>query len=209
MTGPVNGVLVDNGDGTFDYTPDPDFFGTDTFTYTISDPEPLTSNIATVTITVSSVNDAPVAADDTGVGYTTTEDVPFTTGDVTANDSDVDDPVDPASLLVASGVSNGVLVNNGDGTFDYTPDPDWFGTESFTYTVFDSGLLLSNVATVTIAVTADNDAPVGADDSGVGYTTPEDVPLTTGDVTANDSDVVDPVDPTSVSVASGVLRPKN
>ena len=79
-------------------------------------------------------NQVPVAVDDAGPGFVTAEDVAFTTADVTANDSDADDAVVPASATVVSSVTHGVLVRNGDGRFVYTPDPEFFGTDSFRYT---------------------------------------------------------------------------
>ncbi len=157
-----------------------------------------------MTISVASVNDAPVAADDDGIGFTTPEDVPFTTGDVTANDSDVDHPVVGSSVAVATSVSDGTLVNEGDGTFTFTPDPDFFGTDSFTYTITDAGGATSDPATVTLTVSSVNDAPVAADDDGVGFTTPEDTAFTTAAVTANDSDVDHPVIGASVALVSSV-----
>ena len=195
-----NGGLVNEGDGTFTYTPDPDFFGTDAFTYTITDAAGAVSAAATVTLTVSPVNDAPVAGDDGGVGFVTSEDVGFTTGDVTANDSDVDHPVVASSVAVVSSVTDGDLVDSGDGTFTYTPDAEFFGTDAFTYTITDAAGAVSDPATVVLVVTGVNDPPVAGDDGGVGFVTSEDVAFTTGDVTANDSDADHPVVASSVAV---------
>ena len=65
MSDPANGTAVDNGDGTITYTPDANWFGTDTFTYQVCDNgTPSLCDTATVTITVNPVNDAPVAVDD-------------------------------------------------------------------------------------------------------------------------------------------------
>lgn len=119
-----------------------------------------TSVPSTFTISVTAVNDAPVAVDDSGVGFATAEDTLFTTPDVTANDSDVDDgAIDPTTAAIVDSPTNGTLTNNGDGTYDYLPDADFTGIDSFTYQVNDSGNLLSNTATVTIVVGAVNDAP--------------------------------------------------
>jgi len=60
VTGPANGSLTNNGDGTVTYTPDPGFSGTDTYTYTVDDNDGLTSNVATVTITVEAVPAEPL-----------------------------------------------------------------------------------------------------------------------------------------------------
>ena len=142
------GAVVNNGDGTFTYTPALNFTGIDTFTYTVSDGA--LSDVATVTITVTPVNDAPVAGDDVAV---TTEDTAVTTGNVLANDSDVDSVLSPASITAFDAVSanGGAVVNNGDGTFTYTPALNFTGIDTFTYTVSDGAL--SDVATVTITVT--------------------------------------------------------
>ncbi|NEU06730.1 tandem-95 repeat protein, partial [Flavihumibacter sp. R14] len=88
VTDPANGTLVFNADGSFTYTPNANFNGTDSFTYKVSDGS-LESNIATVTITVTPVNDAPVALND---AYTTTEETPVSVPlpGVMTNDSDID-----------------------------------------------------------------------------------------------------------------------
>jgi hypothetical protein len=204
VTSVAHGALVDNGDGTFTYTPDPEFFGVDSFTYSITDPNGAVSAPATVSIAVVVVNDAPVAVDDGGVGFVTSEDVSFRTGDVTANDSDLDHAVVRSSVAVVSSVSDGVLVNEGDGTFTYSPGPEFFGTDSFTYTITDGAGAVSAAATVTITVASENDAPVAGDDGGVGFDTAEEVAFTTADVTVNDSDADHPVVASSVAVVSSV-----
>jgi hypothetical protein len=175
VTQGANGSVTDNGDGTVTYTPDPDWNGVDSFTYTVSDG--LLTDTATVTITVTAVNDAPVAVDDA-------DSIPedgSSTVDVLANDLDVDGDV----VFVVSVVqpANGVVVDNGDGTLTYTPDPDWHGVDSFSYLISDGALTAT--ATVTITVTAVNDAPVAVDDAD---TIPEDGSSTI-DPIANDSDV--------------------
>ena len=91
----------------------------------------------------------------------------MTTGNVLANDSDVDSVLSPASITAFDAVSanGGAVVNNGDGTFTYTPALNFTGIDTFTYTVSDGAL--SDVATVTITVTPVNDAPVAGDDVAV------------------------------------------
>jgi hypothetical protein len=160
---PVFGSLANNGDGTFTYTPDPDFplieaEGTDGFSYQICGADnPGACDTAAVSITVTQVNDAPVAVDDGGPAFTVAEDSGlFTTPSVVANDTDVEDgSPDASTTTVVSGLSPaeaGTLVNNGDGTFDFTSAPNWSGEATFTYAVDDSAGLTSNVATVTITV---------------------------------------------------------
>ncbi|HNT75904.1 MAG TPA: Ig-like domain-containing protein [Anaerolineae bacterium] len=179
---PVVGVLDFAADGSFVYTPTLDFFGVVTFTYTASDGVNV-SNVALVTITVTSVNDLPIAVDD---AYTTPEDtpLPITAPGVLANDSDVDGPA--MSAVLDDAPFNGVLVLAADGGFVYTPTLDFFGVDTFTYHVSD-GSDISNIATVTITVTAANDAPIAAADV---YTTRRDTPLHVAmpGVLANDTD---------------------
>ena len=189
VTDVTNGTLVLAADGSFVYTPDTNFVGTDTFTYTADDATD-SSAVTTVTITVtaSPVNDPPVAVVD---GYTVVEDavltVPVATG-VLANDSDPDAGTTLTASLVTD-VTNGTLVLAADGSFVYTPATNFVGTDTFTYTA-DDATDSSAVATVTITVTASpvNDPPVAVVD---GYTVVEDavltVPVATG-VLANDSD---------------------
>ncbi|MCP3936503.1 MAG: tandem-95 repeat protein, partial [Actinomycetia bacterium] len=93
-----------------------------------------TSAAVDAEISITAVNDPPVANDDAGPTFTTVEDNTFTTGDVAGNDFDVDSAVDATSVVVVSGTTDGNLTNNGDGTFDYAPDADFFGADTFTYT---------------------------------------------------------------------------
>ncbi len=171
--------------GIVTYTPPADFLGPDSFVYEVEDPGGNRSVPATVTLTVAAVNDAPVAVGDGGVGFLTTEDVGFTTVNVTVNDSDVDDVVDGSSVVVTSGVSSGVLTNNGDGTFGYVPALNSFGSDSFSYTITDDGGATSAAATVTLTVAAVNDAPVAVGDT---LTVPHDGSATTIDLRLNDTD---------------------
>ncbi|MFC1597391.1 tandem-95 repeat protein [Planctomycetota bacterium] len=170
VSDPSNGVLTFNADGSFGYTPEANFHGTDSFTYKINDGE-LDSNVATATITVNSVNDAPVALGDT---YSIDEDQVLTIAaseGLLANDSDVEGDALSAYLNSLSGlsVSHGVLTLNADGSFTYTPDANFHGTDSFTYQASDVDYTapggdpdpaISNLATVTITVDPVNDPPV-------------------------------------------------
>src|SRR2546430_5184119 len=157
----------------------------DCFTYKASDGQ-AQSGVATVTITVTPLNDAPVAANDDS--YTTPEDTQLTVSapGVLANDSDVDG--DALSAVLMSGPSHGTLTLNGDGSVVYVRALNFNGIDSFTYKASD-GQAQSGVATVTITVTPVNDAPVAANDDS--YTTAEDTQLTVSalGVLANDSDV--------------------
>ncbi|MBC7965167.1 MAG: tandem-95 repeat protein, partial [Fuerstia sp.] len=175
-----HGSVVSNVDGTVTYTPAANFNGADAFTYTISDGNGGTAT-ATVALTVTAVNDAPVAVDDSA---TTNEDTAKIIL-VLANDSDVDGN----ALTVASVTqgSHGGVVSNGDGTVTYTPAANFNGADSFTYTISDVNGGTAT-ATVAITVTAVNDAPVAVDDS---YTVNQSMTLTVSapGVIINDSDV--------------------
>jgi len=151
------GTVVNHGDHLL-YTPAPEFAGTETFTYTIGDGLGHTDG-ATVVVTVAAVNDAPVANNDGGAGYTTDADTALRTGNVLNNDTDVEGDRLSVSGFDTSG-TKGLVANNGDGTFAYDPNGQFdqltFGqqaTDTFTYTVTD-GNGGFDTATVTITVTA-------------------------------------------------------
>jgi len=155
-----HGSVTLGTDGSFTYTPDSGFSGTDTFTYRASDGD-LDSKVATVTITVTPVNEVPAAVDDT---YATDEAVALSVNapGVLGNDDDPDG--DTLTAVLVDGASHGTLTLNPDGSFVYTPDANFAGTDSFTYRASD-GELESATATVTITVTAVNHPPVAADDA--------------------------------------------
>src|SRR5439155_11157647 len=140
--------------------------------------------IATVSITITAVNDAPVAVNDS---YTTAEDATLNIAapGVLANDSDVD--ADALSAILVSQPTHGSVTLNTNGSFSYVPVANYNGSDSFTYKAND-GVADSGIATVSISITSVNDAPVAVDDS---YTTAEDTALNVGapGVLANDSDV--------------------
>src|SRR5262245_37926574 len=177
IDGPDNGTLQFNADGTLTYTPNANFNGIDTFTYEVNDGT-ADSNLATVTITVGGTNDVPVAVDDAAV---TKEDTAVS-GGVLGNDIDADG--DTLTAILVDGPDNGTLIFNDDGTFTYTPDADFNGTDTFTYQASDDSPLDSNVATVTITILPVNDPPVASNDAVV---TDEDVAVD-GSVLGNDTD---------------------
>ncbi len=135
---------------------------------------------ATVDITVNAVNDAPTAVDDVD---TVDEDASVTV-DVLGNDTDVDDGLDAASVTVTSGPSNGTTSVNPDGSIDYTPDPNFSGTDSFTYQVCDLAGEC-DTATVDITVNPMNDPPTADDD----IVSVDQDSATIIDVQANDGDI--------------------
>ena len=137
----THGTLTLAPDGGFTYTPDANFNGEDTFTYNATDGT-LESNTATVTITVSPVNDAPVANSQL---RSVDEDDVLTT---TLSGSDVE--AGPLTFAVAVPPTHGT-VNLTGASAVYTPAPDYCGPDSFTFTVSD-GSLTSAPATVSIVV---------------------------------------------------------
>jgi len=169
-------VITNPSTGAFTYTPASNSNGTDSFTFRVNDGTS-DSNSATITITITAVNDAPVAQT---ASLGTSEDV-LLNSTLTASDPD-------GTLLTYNLVSNGtlgnvVITNATTGAFTYTPLPNNFGTDSFTFKAHDGGLD-SNVATVTITISPINDAPIAL---ATTVTTNEDVPLN-GTLTASDID---------------------
>jgi Ca2+-binding RTX toxin-like protein len=140
--------------------------------------------MAQVTITVTEVNDAPVAVDD---AFTTIEDTPLTVTAPGVLDNDTDPDGDALTALLVASPANGTLTLNADGSFTYTPEADFIGADNFTYRAND-GTTDSGVAVVILTVSPANRAPVAVDDA---FTTPQDTPLTVAapGVLANDTDV--------------------
>lgn len=157
VTGPAHGNLTLNADGTFNYQPAANFYGTDSFVYRAVDPSGAMSQPTTVTITVNPVNDRPTAGHDAAV---VDEDGNLSGTTVLVNDSDVEAGTLTAALV--SGPAHGSLVLNPDGTYSYTPAADFHGTDGFTYRAVDGGGGSSDPATVTITVNSTNDAPTFA-----------------------------------------------
>ncbi|MBE7369260.1 cadherin-like domain-containing protein, partial [Ramlibacter pallidus] len=151
-----SGTLVDNGDGTWTFTAAADDDGAVTFTYTVTDGAATTAGSATLDLLP--VNDAPVAQADTRA---TPEDAPLVLGDLAGNDTDVDG----GTLAIANVTSGpgGTAVLHADGTVTFTPDPEFHGTATFTYTVTD-GNAVSAPVTVTVHVAAVDDTPTARDD---------------------------------------------
>jgi len=191
-----NGILTLQADGSFTYLSNLNFYGEDSFTYVANDGK-VDSNIATVTISVSPVNDAPVPVDD---GYVTDEDVILSVAapGVLGNDSDVDG--DPLTAVLVADASHGTLTLNPDGSFSYISNPNFNGTDSFTY-VANDGKADSNIATVTFTVSPVNDAPVAVDN---GYVTDEDVFLVVAAPGVFDNDSDPDVDPLAASLVADV-----
>ena len=159
------GSVVLNG-GLATYTPNPNANGSDSFTFKVNDGQ-FDSGVATVTVTVNPVNDAPVAQN---LSVTTSSDTP---APLTLAASDVD-----GDALTFSVVTNGlkgtvVISDPAAGTAVYTPNPGATGTDTITFVATD-GSLASNIATVTVTIAGVNHAPKAQDGS---QATDEDVPV--------------------------------
>ncbi|MGS2761371.1 Ig-like domain-containing protein, partial [Sinomicrobium sp. M5D2P9] len=154
---PTDGMVeVDMVTGEVTYTPDAGFEGVDTFTYTVNDTEGYTSNVALVTVTVDPAPTGPIANDD-AVQVNPNS---FIRIAVLDNDADGSAPIDPATVDVISGPSNGSIAINVDGTVDYIPEAGFVGQDSFEYTVEDTEGRLSNIAVVSIDVTSNSDLTI-------------------------------------------------
>ncbi|KIN72244.1 cadherin-like domain-containing protein [Sulfitobacter guttiformis] len=180
------GTVVINDDGTLEFTPNADFDGPATITYTITDGNGGQAT-ATVDVTVNPVNDGPLAEDDSA---TTEIDTPVTVP-VLANDSDPEG--DPISVISASS-PDGTVVINGDGTLTFTPNAGFIGEAQVNYSITDGAL--TDPAVLFVQVSDPAGAPVAADDVAE---TPEDTPVTIP-VLANDTDPQG--DPLTVTVAT-------
>lgn len=172
VSGPANGTLTFNPDGSYVYSPDPNSNGTDSFSFRANDGT-VNSAPATVSININAVNDVPVANDSSAV---TDEDV-GQHGALTG--SDVEGAV--LTFALATGPANGSLTFYADGTYSYSPNADFNGTDSFTFTTND-GELDSAPATVWLSIVAVNDAPIANAQSVSGT---EDTTLT-GTLTGSD-----------------------
>jgi hypothetical protein len=153
VSGPANGGFGGSfaADGSFTYTPDSDFNGSDSFTFTATDGTADSAD-ATFDITVDSVNDAPVAADDDD---STSENTSVTT-DVLANDSDAEG--DALSVAGVSDGSGGTTTLNPDNTVTYTPGPGFTGTDSYTYDISDGN---GGTDSASVAITVSQQEPGG------------------------------------------------
>jgi len=145
----TGGNAVANGDGTVTFTPN--ITGTGSFRYTVADTAlvPLTSNQATVTVTVAA---APVAVNDTAVTSQNTTTVINILANDTAAVGLTLNPSTVVSVPFPTTAHGTISVNPGTGAVTYTPTLGYFGPDSFTYTVKDNLGTISNPAPVTITV---------------------------------------------------------
>lgn len=179
VTQGAHGSVTINGNGTISYVPDPDFVGSDTFTYTVCDDgTPVECDSATVSITVSDVNDPPTANDDLASTFRAEAiSIP-----VLDNDSDLESTNPNLTIVSAGGASHGSVSIQG-AQILYTPNPGYVGSDSFTYTIEDEGGATSN-ASVAVTVADKIEAPTADDDA---LSVLEDASVT-ADLLVNDSD---------------------
>ncbi|MEZ5581625.1 MAG: Ig-like domain-containing protein [Candidatus Competibacteraceae bacterium] len=209
---PSGALLTLNSDGSFDYDPNGAFEelgqdepDQDSFQYTLSDGQGGTDT-ATVTITLTGVDDPPEAVDDTA---TVGEDDPATAIDVLGNDTDID--AGPQAIASASDPANGTVVLTG-GTpgahtgLTYQPNPNYCNdppgttTDDFTYTLTPG----SATATVRVTVICENDPPVAVNDA---VSTDEDTVLNGDVLAANPTTPDDDVD--GAKLIDAVTQPTN
>ncbi len=188
-----NGTFTVDTMGVYTYTPNLNFNGSDTVVVQVCDdgtPLPAKCGNDTLFITVSSVNNAPVAVNDTTITF---EDTPVNIT-ITNNDTDVDGTINTATVDLDTALvgqqltdttANGIWSVSNLGVLTFTPAANYVGSDSLYYTVQDNIGLISNTAQIIVTVTAVNDAPVAVNDT---TTTTEDTPVTVF-VAANDTDI--------------------
>ncbi|MFT4924839.1 MAG: putative delta-60 repeat protein [Phenylobacterium sp.] len=177
---PRQGSVTINNDGSFIYIPQNNFTGNDRFTYTVLDSFGQ-KDTAVVSISVTPVNDAPVAVNDSAI---TDINTPVTIN-VLENDSDIDG--DPLSITAATAGTGSVIISN--NALIYTPATNFNGQDNIDYTISD-GAGQNATASVTVTINENLNAPVAVDDS---YSGVEDTKLNTeisglASLIANDSD---------------------
>ncbi len=172
---PANGTVIVNADGSYTYTPATNYNGNDSFIVTVSDGNGGTDTI-TVNISVAPVNVAPVGPDQ---NITTDENTPVN-GAIIATDADGD----TLSYVLSGSPANGtVILNTVTGTYTYTPNSGYSGSDSFVVTVSD-GNGGTDTITVNVGINNGNDAPVANNDTA---TTDESTAVTIA-VRGNDTD---------------------
>ncbi|WP_408595623.1 tandem-95 repeat protein [Limnohabitans sp.] len=156
----THGSVSLSADGSISFSPDLNYFGLATFNYTVSDGVGGFS-VGIATVNIAPVNDSPVAV---GEIYSGNEDVvaTFSVASLLDNDSDVDNAHSQLSILSVGGATHGsvsLVTTNGNTNVVFTPDLNFYGTASFTYTISD-GVGGTATASMSLNFTSVNDAPV-------------------------------------------------
>jgi VCBS repeat-containing protein len=158
ITAPLHGTASVSATGLVSYKPAANYTGTDSLAVRVTDQSGVFAQV-TIAVTVAAVNHAPKAMNDRA---STLRNTPVTVK-VLANDRDIDGTLNPATVTLATLPASGTAtVNTTTGAITYAPAAGFSGTMSFTYRVKDNGGATSNAATVTINVTAGNQAPVAS-----------------------------------------------
>ncbi|MBF0283841.1 MAG: cadherin-like domain-containing protein [Magnetococcales bacterium] len=178
----VHGSVALNDQGQVLFTPDADHHGTASFSYTVSDASGAAST-ATVHLDLSPVNDAPTAQVVAAIGQEDAA-IVLSAADLLANATDVDG--DMLSLLSAQNAVHGSVVLNDLGQVIFTPDADYHGGASFTYTASDTSGAIST-ASVQLDLAPVNDAPTTSGDAVETLNTLP-VTLTAQSLLSNDTD---------------------
>ena len=173
---PAHGTLILNGNGTFTYTPNANWSGTEVINYFGCDPCAVCLP-GTLTIQVDATNDSPVASNGS---ISTNEDIVFS-GTLAGLVSDIDNT--SFTYSIAAPANFGVVNIQPSGSYSYAPLANYFGSDSFTYQACDGGGLCS-IGIVTVTVAGINDPPIAVADNVSGN---EDLPIS-GTV-ANDTDL--------------------
>ena len=199
----AEGTWSVNASGDVTYSPALNFNGVAIRNYTVNDNAGATSGFTSISITVNPVNDEPIANNDSG---TTTEDTPVTLPNITSDDTDADGTVDASTVDLDPSTggkqttfsdAQGTWNVNASGDVTYTPSLNFNGSTSRSYTVNDNSGTPSNVATINISVTPVNDVPIANNENG---STPENIPLSLPNITANDSDIDGTIDVATVDL---------
>jgi len=157
-----HGSLAAFSDGSFNYTPDPGFTGTDEFVYRMRDASFNSSDSVFVTIEVVEANRNPIGTSDSYTLLSNTT-LSISTPGFLANDIDLDGEELTATAILDN-VDHGSLAAFADGSFNYTPDPGFTGTDEFVYRMRDASFNSSDSVFVTFTVIEGNRAPRGTDD---------------------------------------------
>ncbi|MBL9139838.1 MAG: cadherin-like domain-containing protein [Verrucomicrobiales bacterium] len=167
-----HGTLAAFADGSFNYTPNPDFTGTDSFAYRMRDASNNFSDPVLVTLVVTAGNRGPLGLNDAFAARINTPLVIPAPGFL-ANDFDLDGE-SISAVSIQDGVDHGTLAAFADGSFSYTPDAGFTGTDHFTYRMRDASNHFSDPITVLIEVYPAGLTPVGTPDQ---YAVPNDASL--------------------------------
>ncbi len=192
VSGPENGELTLNSDGSFVYTGKQNYFGNDTFSVKANDGS-VDSAVQSLTIEISGINDEPLI---TSLNFAVEEDSQLT---ATLSASDAEN--DSLTFSLDSEPANGQLTLNTDGSFVYIAEDNYFGEDSFSVKAND-GILDSPVQTLMIDISGVNDAPIAADD--VEISTRRDLPVTIN-LLAQDIDDAELVYQVSTQPTSGTI----